>query len=403
MVTVATVACQGDADRHRTWQIVGLGLRCSVRRGRELCADYGAIIRGARMHDDESCLAPTAVLRDLSHGDVESAIDAQLATGTLSLPPEQLPSARDLDYTTTEQFWGDMLAERLRARRFVTLHRVLLFEWFPRSPGLWYTPRAEWSRQMAAGHTLHLTDEEHSLYLASNPPDPVVYDLYGKQAMLDGGIGCVRLNRRITPHGPLWFMSASSSPHADRGVPLAVTDQDYDAVIESIIDDGAVLCTVAGMLMSLPDGLLNLYRDYAGVPRLYLLVSEITREPRQDQPPPGLLRANAAVLFSTDAPWSAASATYIDFVPGGNGNLSQRLEWLHYYVRNLHDGTILTDFDEQMTRFPERGLLAAQDRQRRARPDRDLQRWWPTAALPRTDRPPNATAGTSTVGDQQLQ
>jgi hypothetical protein len=120
--------------------------------------------------------------------------------------------------------------------------------------------------------------------------------------MLDGGIGCVRLNRRITPHGPLWFMSASSSPHADRGVPLAVTDQDYDAVIESIIDDGAVLCTVAGMLMSLPDGLLNLYRDYAGVPRLYLLVSEITREPRQDQPPPGLLRANAAVLFSTDAP-----------------------------------------------------------------------------------------------------
>jgi hypothetical protein len=188
------------------------------------------------------------------------------------------------------------------------------------------------------------------------PPTPVVYDLYGKQAMLDGGIGCLRLNRRITPDGPLWFMSASSSPHADRGVPLAVTDQDYDAVIESIIDDGAVLCSIAGTLMSLPDGLLSLYRDYAGVPRLYLRVSEITREPRRDQPAPFTLRANAAVLFTTDeraVSWgSAASATYIDFIPGSNGNLSQRLEWLNYYVHNLHDGRILTDFDEQMTRFP---------------------------------------------------
>jgi hypothetical protein len=232
---------RGDTARGRG----ALGRICDTLGGNDLggvSAWHAGYIRSRRPapQPSEVTIAPTAVLRDLSHGDVESAIDAQLATGTLSLPPEQLPSARDLDYTTTEQFWGDMLAERLRARRFVTLHRVLLFEWFPRSPGLWYTPRAEWSRQMAAGHTLHLTDEEHSLYLASNPPDPVVYDLYGKQAMLDGGIGCVRLNRRITPHGPLWFMSASSSPHADRGVPLAVTDQDYDAVIESIIDDGAV-------------------------------------------------------------------------------------------------------------------------------------------------------------------
>ena len=46
------------------------------------------------------------------------------------------------------------------------------------------------------------------------------------------------------------------------------------------------------------------------------------------------------------------NATYIDFIPGSTGNLSQRLDWPNHYVRNLHDGTILTDFDEQMTRFP---------------------------------------------------
>jgi len=305
------------------------------------------------MHDDDTALQRPAVLRDLSQDDVSSAVDAQLATSTLLLPAEQLPLARDLDYTTTEQFWRDMLAERLRARRLVTLHGVLLFEWFPRSPGLWYTQRAEWSRRSAVGHTMHLTDEEHSLYLASNPPDPVVYDLYGKTAMLEGGIGSLRLGRRVTPDGALWFMSASSSPHADRGVPLAVTDQDYAAVIGSIVDDGAVLCTVTGMLTSLPDSLLSLYSGYAGVPRLYLRVTQITRAPRRDQPPQGALRANAAVLFTAQERWGEVNATYIDFIPGSTGNLSQRLDWLNYYVRNLHDGTILTDFDEQMTRFPD--------------------------------------------------
>jgi hypothetical protein len=221
------------------------------------------------MRDDDTYLEQPAVMRDLSLDDVAGAVDAQLATGTLSLPTEQLPLARDLDYTTTERFWHDMLAERLRAHRFVTLHRVLLFEWFPRSPGLWYTPHAERSRQRAEGHTMQLTDDERSLYLASNPPDPVVYDLIGKQAMLDGGVGCLRLNQRITPDGPLWFMSASSNRHANRGVPLAVTDGDYGAIIDSIVEDGAVLCTVTGRLTSLPHDLLSPalspgFRDHSG-------------------------------------------------------------------------------------------------------------------------------------------
>jgi hypothetical protein len=46
------------------------------------------------------------------------------------------------------------------------------------------------------------------------------------------------------------------------------------------------------------------------------------------------------------------SASYVSFIPGSNGTLSQGLDWLDYYVENLHYGTILTDFDEQMTRFP---------------------------------------------------
>jgi hypothetical protein len=31
--------------------------------------------------------------------------------------------------------------------------------------------------------------------------------------------------------------------------------------------------------------------------------------------------------------------------------LERRLPWLDYYVSTLHEGTIVTDFDEQMTRF----------------------------------------------------
>jgi hypothetical protein len=295
------------------------------------------------------------VFRHLSHRDIAEGIDGQLATSALVLPPQPAPEAgdrADKEFQSTVEFWRAILSERVRARRTVVLHEVFLSEWFPRSPGLYHTGYARAARTSAREHVMHLSEEQQALYDASRPPDPVVYDLYGKLEMLRGGIGCIRLNRRITPDGALWFMSCSSSLSAEQGVPLALTDSDYERVIDDVTENGVLSCRVTGKVMVLPDSLLSLYHDYSGVPRLYVLVEALVPDPSADRLRTGRPTANVAVMFTADEPWPAVNATYIDFVPGQNGNLAQRLPWLEYYVGELYGGTVVTDFDEQMTRFP---------------------------------------------------
>jgi hypothetical protein len=98
--------------------------------------------------------------------------------------------------------------------------------------------------------------------------------------------------------------------------------------------------------------MLTLYGDYTGVPYLYLLVSELLPYQSAGAMQQGPPIASAAVLFRAEEPRSAINAAYISFVAGRNGTLTQRVPWLQHYVDALHDGTVITDFDEQMTRFP---------------------------------------------------
>ncbi|MGH3907172.1 MAG: hypothetical protein ACRDTE_23800, partial [Pseudonocardiaceae bacterium] len=295
---------------------------------------------------------PPEVFRHLRSQDVSVGVDAQLATGTLALPPVQRMQVADRHFSTTEDFWRAVLWEEVRALRTVVLHEVLLSEWFPRSPGLYHTEQAAWARERARLHVLPLSEERQATYQSSDPLAHVVYDLYGKLEMLRGGVGCIRLNRRVTPDGPLWFMSAATGLSAEQGVPLALTDTDYQRYINDVTMHGVLPCTVTGKLMVLPESMLSLYRDYSGVPYLYILVEELVPARSATVLQRGRPTVSVAVMFKADEPWPAVNATYVDVVPGRNGNLNQRLPWLDYYVAQLHGGTVITDFDEQMTRFP---------------------------------------------------
>lgn len=111
-------------------------------------------------------------------------------------------------------------------------------------------------------------------------------------------------------------------------------------------------CTITGELRFMPNSMLSLYHDYAEVPHLYLLVREITplhrADPRDQRQP----TATAAVLFKTDnGSWTEVKAAYVTFATGRGGTLTKGIGWLERYVER-YAGTIITDFDEQMTRFP---------------------------------------------------
>lgn len=302
----------------------------------------------SEMHDHPK------IFQHLNDLDTAAAIESQLDTSSLVLPPVPLlPRDYPSSFSTTSEFWEALLSERVRARKRVTLHDVLLSEWFPRSPGLFHTPEAAHAREEAQYLEIDLTEEEESIYFSSNPSDPVVYNVYGKQQMLRGGIGCIRLKERETADGRLYFMSVSTSLSAHEGVPIALTPDDYGRHIDEITERGVLPCTVTGQLRFLPDNMLTLYSDYTGVPRLYLEVSELVRKQSTSALELGDPTVSAAVLFQADEPWPVVSAAYVSFITGRNGTLAQRLPWLEHYVGEMHGGTVITDFDEQMTRFPQ--------------------------------------------------
>jgi hypothetical protein len=289
--------------------------------------------------------------------DVTGEIEGALAAANLVLPPVPIVEASSKKFDSNDSFWRAILHQEARSNATVTLQNFLLFEWFPRSPGQFHTEDARNWRESAKDHLFPLSDRQRQIYENTAPVDPVVYNLYGKYCMLRGGIGCIRLKPKPTEAGLLWFMSASSTLSAHEGVPVAISESDYNQYIEYINEHGVLPCTLVGKLKFLPEPLLSLYQDYTGVPHLYLLVEAIfpSHAPLQLQERGPVV--SVAVTFSSRKGNSEQdssrnfSAAYISFAGGDKDSLERRLPWLDYYVSNLNEGTIVTDFDEHMTRF----------------------------------------------------
>ncbi|SCG77819.1 hypothetical protein [Micromonospora inositola] len=286
------------------------------------------------------------------HGEVDQAIQSQLATASLVLEDPVGGPVAGRQYFTNEEFWQSVLDDRLRSRAIVYLRGFTVMEWFPRSPGLFHTHAAWQSRTSSERMRLRLTDEQQRQYESLGGEDPIIRTVDGKRAMLAGGIGCLRLRDKRTEAGDLWFMSASASSVAHEGIPIGLPNNVYDRLIDQLAEEGAVVGDLIGRLTFVPRALTGTYSHYSNVPMLYLLVEEFRRTGEALQNTP---KASAAVVFESQTQASAQSpyaAAYVDFTPGSRGNLARRQEWLVRYVEDLHDGTIVTDFDEQMSRFP---------------------------------------------------
>jgi hypothetical protein len=147
----------------------------------------------------------------------------------------------------------------------IGLDNFFLFEWFPRSPGLYWTSRAKHARDQAKHRIIEVRR------------GGIVYDPYGKQSMLDGGIGSIRLNPIILHNTDWMLMSASSSGVCHQGFPVALTLDLYREYIDEIRTRGAVVCTLLGQLRTIPKELSEVYSGYTEVPKLYLQVEKIQR------------------------------------------------------------------------------------------------------------------------------
>jgi hypothetical protein len=195
----------------------------------------------------------------------------------------------DKRYRTNDDFWRDVISETLRANTIIEFDEFELTEWIPWSPGAFHTEQAKAARQeawnyrrpnldavfpAAARKTLRAKPE---VAVRSDPEsnfDGVVFEPQGKLSMIQGGVGCVRLQPvELRSRREFWLMGATSSSVVHEGILVALNDDLYDKFGDDISRGGLHCEEIVGRLRFVRDLDQLVYRT--GIPKLYVEVDKV--------------------------------------------------------------------------------------------------------------------------------
>lgn len=165
-------------------------------------------------------------------------------------------------YSDNVEFWNNALAGRLPEGKRVNLKSFFVTAWVPTSPGLYFTPKAAEARELACQYYSEDKDE---------------YLPLGKDVMVLGGVGSVRLKSRFVRDDRCHFLSASSTGVSHEGIPLVIEHSRF-AGLDLMNDAGGFNAHIQGTLWSLPEE-IKLIRWAGGVPKYYLFVDRLDVEP----------------------------------------------------------------------------------------------------------------------------
>ena len=291
--------------------------------------------------DDSSLNAPKHFQK---MNDFDSFLQSHLSTAEYQLK-QPLDSSRveaDRTFHSNNSFWEAIIYRMLRRTDTrVILDSFFIFEWVPRSPGLYYTNEGRAAREQA----------RH--YIRAIENGVVVYDPYGKESMLRGGIGNVKLNSIQIDGKPHFVMCASSEGMCNEGIPVAIPAELYNVIIDEITNRGAVVRTIAGRLCQIPEELSPLYGGYKGVAKTYLKIDAITEADHPKSRSLEDLRVSVAISFlSNYEGHPGIYSSYVVFDPSKRRSLEESVAWMEEtYVYNFYKGAVLTDFDQTINNF----------------------------------------------------
>src|SRR5260370_3086333 len=143
----------------------------------------------------------TPKLYSLYDEDVRGLLNTHVGTANYLLPPlQQTQALPDVAFRSNESIWQAILPtqERLHANVTVRLDSFFLFEWFPRSPGLFHTVDGRQAREVAENFRQRVPVSRflpaHKLRQDGDKGRDheflEIFDPYGKISMLKRGIGC---------------------------------------------------------------------------------------------------------------------------------------------------------------------------------------------------------------------
>ena len=237
------------------------------------------------------------------------------------------------------KIWKLFNEEHLYDTRRVTLEHFHLFEWFPQSPGLFHSEQGKESREYA-----FLQERECA-------HDRLYFRVDGKLSMLEGGVGAVRLRpRQLRGDDMYYFMTASSSSVCHEGFPVVLPRRLYGDVKRCILEFGAAPVTLSGEMRYIPKAAVDLFQYRRDIPLLYLHVDclQVLPQPRSEVT---RFAVSGAVLFTKEE--EDYQATYATFDPASPTSIEKACTWIEkFYIEELYQGRVVTDFDEVKTRFP---------------------------------------------------
>ena len=229
-----------------------------------------------------------------------------------------------------EQFWGRS-GEVLFGS--IDLKGFRITDWFPRAPGLFWSPQARMEREYVYGNRPE-----------RDPDLGLIYTPESKMGLIEGGgIGTIRLRPRPVDKNLCWFGTALTGTHCHVGIPLAIPE---GLLQQSGIGWGDMV-NLKGHVRFLQDvGLEDVAREFHGVRPILVVVDELEGTVTRRKPDDPIIITPVA-LFQTDGDcYERSKYSFVQCAAGSDSELDQATEWIEKYSAK-HSGHIITNFDEQ--------------------------------------------------------
>ena len=278
--------------------------------------------------EHEAYEADIPVVARLKDSDMQRAILEYLMNANLKACPLPSTQGADVAVSSNQDFWDLVIAKGRRiSLNWIKLDGFSILDWFPRSPGMYYTCSAHKAREEARNHLRAL---ENCL----------VYEPQGKIHMINGGLGSLRFKHARILNEDCWLCTATSDSYCHTGVPLAIPSDlfdnwnfDYENIFE-----------ITGQIRFVSDLLEPYYSHMSGIPQFYIHVERINRLDRHSNFP---CLISPFVFFSTHGD---KYATFVNCSIKEDSQISEAANWILDYVER-YSGKVLTNFDQQQPLF----------------------------------------------------
>jgi hypothetical protein len=239
----------------------------------------------------------------------------------------------DKAFQDNESFWRQVTREAHIRLDWVRLHNFMIVDWYPRSPGLYHTRRAQQQRWKAK----HFIRKKDGI---------VFYEPRGKTHMIEGGLGSVRFKPVMIEGEECQLCTATQDRCCHTGVPLAIPK----SLLHEHNYDYTSFYSIIGQLRFLPDFLERHFYHISGIPQLYVLVDALEHGKSSKRK---TMISPMLYFNETDVGRRRRDKDYVTYVTA-EANTEQDLkaaaEWLDWYVHE-HHGKVITNYDEQRPMF----------------------------------------------------